>query len=186
MRKLILLLVFVGALGACSTTGHGGRASSTEGQQAERLAGALLAAARDQDPVLEYVTGEMGALEAALARGVPAPDVHAVMADDASLALVPRPEDVSGLSLMHGIHLASYREERHVGEGWRALQGQHAILAGLQARAIPADLGERGVYLRLLAGPFDSAGEALTACRAIQATQNWCAVTAFDGEPVRP
>ncbi|WP_170175484.1 hypothetical protein [Glycocaulis alkaliphilus] len=174
------------ALGACSVTGgQAGRDASPGAQQALRLAASLSEAARVDDPVLAHVTDEMDALEAALARGVPLAEAPPVE-EEPSLALVPAPDarQQSLLSLMHGIHLASYREERHVAEGWRALQGQHASLSGLQARHVPADLGERGVYLRLVAGPFDNAQDAATACRVIQAAQNWCAVTAFDGTPV--
>jgi hypothetical protein len=186
MKKFALPILSALVLGACSVTGNAARDASPDAQQAARLAASLNEAARADDPVLAHVTGEMSALEAALARGVPAPDPAPVEEEEPALALVPAP-DVGGqprLSLMHGIHLASYREERHVAEGWRALQGQHASLSGLQARYVPADLGERGTYLRLVAGPFDNAREAASACRAIQAAQSWCAVTAFDGHPV--
>ncbi|MGY6660835.1 MAG: hypothetical protein ACXIVO_00800 [Glycocaulis sp.] len=187
MIRLALPLLSALALGACSVTGgQAARDASPDAQQALRLAAALSEAARVDDPVLAHVTDEMDALEAALARGVPLAEDPPVEDEEPSLALVPAPDarQQSLLSLMHGIHLASYREERHVAEGWRALQGQHASLSGLQARHVPADLGERGVYLRLVAGPFDNAQDAATACRAIQAAQNWCAVTAFDGTPI--
>lgn len=188
MTRLILPFVCALALGACSVTGNAGRDASPQAQQAVRLAASLNEAARAGDPVLGHVTDEMTALEWALARGVPVQEAAAPDDDEPALALVPAP-DTGGqpvLSLMHGIHLASYREARHVAEGWRALQGQHASLAGLQARYVEADLGERGVYLRLLAGPFDTAADAVTACRAVQLRQDWCAVTAFDGSPVLP
>ncbi|MFC4724127.1 SPOR domain-containing protein [Glycocaulis abyssi] len=188
MIRLALPIFGALVLGACSVTGgHAGRDASPDAQQALRLAATLNAAARVNDPVLAHVTGEMDALEAALARGVPPAEEPPAEADEASLGLVPAPDAGEGqglLSLLHGIHLASYREERHVAEGWRAMQGQHASLSGLQARYVPADLGERGIYLRLLAGPFDSAAEAASACRVIQAAQSWCAVTAFDGTPI--
>lgn len=188
MFRLLLPLCLSLALGACGTSGTASRALSADGQQALRLAAALEAAAQADDAVLGHVIHEMDALEAALARGVP---VHAEaeaepFADEPAIALVPRPEADTVLSLMHGIHLASYRDARHVSEGWYALQGLHASLAGLQARYVTADLGPRGVYLRLLAGPFDTAEEASEACRSLQAAQNWCAVTAFDGTAVSP
>jgi len=186
MIKLLLPLLCALALGACSLTGSGVRAATPDAQQAARLAATLTQAARNGDPVLEHVTVEMTALEAAIARGVPADADQSSEPDAAAHALAEPPAAQSMISLMHAIHLASYREERHLADGWRALQGQHAALGGLQARYVEADLGERGVYLRLLAGPFDTAEDAVRACRTIQASQDWCAVTAFDGRPVLP
>lgn len=185
MARLAMVLFCFLVLGACGATGPSRHISGSDSTQAERLAAALSSAAQTGDPVLDHVIGEMTALEAALARGVPAsPEDEQAASGEPELALVPRPGSQGVLSLMHAIHLASYREERHLAEGWRALQGQHPSLAGLRARAVPADLGERGVYLRLLAGPFDTADDARRACRAIEAGSNWCAITAFDGTPV--
>ncbi|KPP83134.1 MAG: hypothetical protein HLUCCA04_03390 [Oceanicaulis sp. HLUCCA04] len=186
MTKLVLSLMCALTLGACSITGQAARDDSPSSQQAVRLAATLTQAARSGDPVLEHVTAQMTGLEDALARGLPEQGNHEAEAGEASHALAAPPDARSMISLMHSIHLASYREERHLAEGWRALQGQHAALGRLQARYVEADLGERGVYLRLLAGPFDTADDAVQACRTIQASQDWCAVTAFDGMPVLP
>lgn len=172
------------ALGACSVTG-GTAASSAEGQQAERLAALLMDHARRDDPVLAEARGEMQALERALTGQYPAM-AEEEAAPEPAPALIAAPDTDGGLSLFHAIHLASYREARHGVEGWRALQSQHMSLDGLEARLVPADLGAQGLYLRLLAGPFDSRAAAMAACGPIQAGGNWCAVLPFDGEPLIP
>lgn len=189
IRAASILLLTV-SLGACASTGQGNGVSTPEGAQALRLAEALSSAAGSNDPVLGTVVPEMTALEAALSRP-PAPMAGPEMdsGESAAAALVPAPDLSSAtpvMSLMHAIHLASYREARHVAEGWHALQGQHPELSGLQARYVEVDLGGQGVYLRLLAGPFDTEADATQACLAVRARQDWCAVTPFDGIAVLP
>ena len=191
MRRLALIPAIAAstlALSACSITG-GSAAPGADAQQAERLAALLMDHARRDDPVLAGARTEMSALEAALAR--PVEQESAGVADtgpgtEPAMALLAAPSAQGGLGLLHAIHLASYREARHGAEGWRALQSQHASLDGLEARLVEADLGVQGVYLRLLAGPFDNREQAVAACAPIQSGGNWCAVLPFDGEPLIP
>ncbi|MFN3835282.1 MAG: hypothetical protein ACK4NO_05215 [Glycocaulis sp.] len=188
MRRALLILAGIAAstgLSACSVTG-GTPALSADARQAERLAALLAGHARRDDPALAGARDEMTALEWALsaprAGGEPEPEPETPIAP----ARVAAPGTAGGLSLFHAIHLASYREARHGAEGWTALQSQHASLEGLEARLVPADLGAQGIYLRLLAGPFDTPEAAGAACGPIQSRGSWCAVLPFDGEPLIP
>lgn len=188
MRRALLISAGIAAalgLSACSLTG-GTPALGADARQAERLAALLAGHARRDDPALARARDEMTALEWALAAQMadtgPEPEPEATPAP----ARVAAPETAGGLSLFHAIHLASYREARHGAEGWMALRSQHASLEGLEARLVPADLGAQGLYLRLLAGPFDTSEAASAACAPIQARGSWCAVLPFDGEPLIP
>jgi hypothetical protein len=83
---------------------------------------------------------------------------------------------------MSAVHLASYRSPVHALRGWAELEARHGGLAGLQARVSRVDLGDRGVFLRLKAGPFDTPAAAEAECDAIKASGEWCTVTDFAGE----
>ncbi|WP_421786332.1 hypothetical protein [Hyphobacterium sp.] len=160
---------------------------------------------RDEPPVTAPVAGTP---EAAIAAHLAQELDHRSRHDPASLAMVdaemralalrlaappepePEPEPLApdpegGVSLMHAVHLASYRDEMHAQAGWRTLQGLFPELLGIrQARLQTADLGSQGVFLRLKAGPFDTADAAQDACREIEDTGGWCAVTDFTGQPL--
>lgn len=180
---LLTSLIAASVLSACASTGAP-VALSADGEQAERLAAMLIDHARRDDPALGAAREEMTALEWALAGQAAYGEAEAETPP--APALLAAPETSGGLGLFHGIHLASYREARHGAEGWRALQSQHASLAGLDARLVEADLGAQGLYLRLLAGPFDTSEAASAACGPIQAGGNWCAVLPFDGDALIP
>lgn len=166
------------ALTACATTAPGPASDAAPQTRAHALA-ALLIETEAADPArLAAAEPEMSALEAALVR---APEMS-----QASMHRVqtPGPEiDLSGAhSVMSAVHLASYRDPAHALRGWAELEARHGGLAGLQARASRVDLGDRGVFLRLKAGPFDTPAAAEAACDAIKASGEWCAVTDFAGE----
>jgi hypothetical protein len=129
--------------------------------------------ARHDPAALQAVEAEMRALALRMAApSEPEPEPE---------PLAPDPE--GGTSLMHAVHLASYRDEGHARAGWQTLQGLFPELLGVrQARLQPADLGSRGVFLRLKAGPFDTAAAAQQACAAIEESGGWCAVTDFTGQ----
>jgi len=92
------------------------------------------------------------------------------------------PDPVGGISLFHAIHLASYRVEGNAVAGWTSLQMLFPdLLASRQARLEAVDLGARGEFLRLKAGPFDTQADARAACAVIEAAGGWCAVADFTG-----
>ncbi|WBQ09572.1 SPOR domain-containing protein [Hyphomonadaceae bacterium ML37] len=174
---LILAVLSVSACGA--TTASPG---SPESMRAASLA-RLLEQTAAQDPArIVAADGEMAALEYAL---LARPDVtpQAAAPEPASEPL-PAPDLTGARSVLHGVHLTSYRDQAHVAAGWRALQGALPALDGLSARVAPADLGERGVYLRLKAGPFDSRDAAQAWCAQAQAEGYWCQPVDFTGAPV--
>ncbi len=102
----------------------------------------------------------------------------------ASGDLAPAPDLDGSRSLLHAVHIASYRTPEQVREGWDLLSARHAVLSRLEPRMDAADLGERGAYLRLKAGPFDDAAAARAACERIEAAGDWCQATGFDGDRI--
>jgi hypothetical protein len=98
--------------------------------------------------------------------------------------LAPAPDLDGSRSLLHAVHIASYRTPEQVREGWDVLSARHVVLSRLEPRMDAADLGEQGEYLRLKAGPFDDAAAARAACAEIEAAGDWCQATGFDGEPL--
>ncbi len=147
-------------------------ANTPGAQMAFRLAADLDRRSRQDPESLDRVEDDMRTLALRLA----APPEPAPESDP----LAPDPE--GGVSLFHAIHLASYRAEEHAVSGWDSLQALFpGLLASRPARLEEADLGSRGVFLRLKAGPFDTETEARTACRQIEAAGGWCAVTDFTG-----
>ena len=103
--------------------------------------------------------------------------------DSVSPELLPPPADmVDAPSLRHAVHLASYRGVETAREGWGELVSAHGDLLGsLDARLSEVEIAGQGRYLRLKAGPFDTADEARTVCRALIATGEYCAVVDFSG-----
>ena len=175
---LIILLGF--SLGACMTTREdvplqtaAPVAQSSSAQMAARLAADLDHRSRYDPAALDAVEDEMRTLALRLAappEPLPEPD-----------PVAPDPE--GGQSLFHAIHLASYRAEENAVSGWQSLQVLFPdLLASRTARLEAADLGSRGQYLRLKAGPFDTEADARAACREVEAAGGWCAVTDFTGQ----
>lgn len=174
MMRFVLLSLAL-AVSACTTApGPEGAAPQS---RAQALA-TLLVETEAADPARLAAAGpQMAALERALTDTPAAPE-PAIMAVQRG----PAPDLSGARSVMSAVHIASYREHRHAVSGWTELAGRHDVLAGRQARLARADLGERGVYLRLKAGPFDTPSLAVSACEAIRASGDWCAVTDFSGE----
>ena len=90
---------------------------------------------------------------------------------------------IAARSVLYGIHLASYRSETSAEAGWRILSSEApAALDGLHPRVQSVDLGpERGVYLRLKAGPLDSRADAAARCAALVQAGHYCQAIDFAG-----
>lgn len=179
---MAIILGISAGLSACMTTREEPVvetpiANSQEAIVAAQLASELNYRARYDPQALDAVEAEMRALAVRLAAPAePPPEPDPIAAD---------PE--GGISLMHAVHLASYRDEANAVSGWLMLQGLFPdLLSDRSARIEEADLGSRGLFLRLKAGPFDTADQARTACREVEATGGWCAVTDFTGRPLEP
>ena len=74
------------------------------------------------------------------------------------------------------VHLASYRTAAAASDGWAKLRTIHAdLLGGLGHDIVTIDLGEQGVFFRLLAGPVADAAGAETLCSRLKDRNVYCA-----------
>jgi hypothetical protein len=77
------------------------------------------------------------------------------------------------------VQLAAFRSPADVEAAWASLQRDHPdLLADLTLSLREIDLGDRGVFYRLLAGPLADAGAARRLCAALQARGQDCLVRA--------
>ena len=187
--RLAFVIPLVLGLSACAAVGDEAALAPAGDAQVDRLVDALRAAAANHPERLEPVRGDMSRLETALLS--PPQAETARLTPSAPMRTPPAPAqplrapDLTGAaSLFHGVHLASYRREAHLWAGWAALSATHGALAGLQPRIERADLGERGVYLRLKAGPLDTPQAARALCASLSAAGQYCAASDFTGAPL--
>lgn len=93
-----------------------------------------------------------------------------------SLAPVATPLAVAASGAFR-VQIGSYRTEAGALNGWKILQAAHGTLLGdLEPTVVSADLGVRGVFHRLRAGPLASRGAANTLCNSLKARQQGCLV----------
>lgn len=81
------------------------------------------------------------------------------------------------------LHLASLQSDAQARREWRRLRQAFPELLGELALTLePVDLGTRGVYQRILSGPFEDRAAAGQACARLKAKQQYCQVVkAKDG-----
>ncbi len=199
MKSLPVFLLALGLAG-CVTSGPAPDSSGLHPQarvaatDSARLADAtareLAHLARFDPDTLDTVYPELRALAAALVGAsaaaeagetVSMPDTAPAAAPAASHAGLPPPA-VPGMSLLHAVHLASYRREDMAQRGWLELQANHPVLAGLDARLELAHIPDQGDFLRLKAGPFDTAAAAQAVCRQLEASGQYCRATDYTGQ----
>ena len=74
--------------------------------------------------------------------------------------------------------LTALREanDKAVLSAWSRLSRQHVQLNGLKPTVSEVDLGSKGVFRRLRAGPFESRAAAHSTCQALQAANQKCFV----------
>ena len=74
------------------------------------------------------------------------------------------------------LHLASFRSKRSADRAWTQLRRAHkSILGKLKSEVIRINLGRtKGVYYRLIAGPFVSTTAASEACKKLKARRQYC------------
>ncbi|MBN9527310.1 MAG: SPOR domain-containing protein [Alphaproteobacteria bacterium] len=83
------------------------------------------------------------------------------------------------------VHLASYKHEAEATKGWSQLQAKYPALKPMEARLARVDLGPKGVYYRLKAGPLSDQKAAETLCRQLKgAGVGYCNPEGFDGKPL--
>lgn len=75
------------------------------------------------------------------------------------------------------VQIGSYRSEAGALGGWNILRNTHgSLLRDLSPTIVSADLGARGVFHRLQAGPFVTRGAADTLCNSLKARNQGCLV----------
>ena len=171
------LFVLVGC--ATSESGH---PMTAEAARAAEIADLLTRTAAARPDRIRSAGAELAALELALLDDASFEYGYAPEPVEAEPAPPPAPDLTGARSLLSAVHLASYRNLRNAEAGWSELQGaQSEALAGLEPRLAEADLGERGVFLRLKAGPLDSPEAAAALCARLEAAGHWCAPIDFNG-----
>lgn len=128
------------------------------------------------------LAGELAAARAAAHHDAPAP---AGPSPPAASAPTPAPLGEPA-SILYGVHLASYRDMATLARGWGVLTAASGgALTGLEPRIETADLGaERGVFLRLKAGPMAGPAEAERLCAQLAARGIYCRAADFSGRPL--
>lgn len=87
--------------------------------------------------------------------------------------------------LRFAVHLASYKHEAEATKGWNQLQSKYAALKPLEARLARVDLGPKGIYYRLKAGPLTDQKAAEALCRQLKgAGIGYCNPEGFEGKPL--
>jgi hypothetical protein len=78
----------------------------------------------------------------------------------------------------YGVQIASYRDADNVEPGWATLRQRHKpLLNGVGHVVVPVDLGSnKGIYHRLIAGPFPARAAAEELCRSIRGRGASCLV----------
>ncbi|MBT6096298.1 MAG: tetratricopeptide repeat protein [Rhodospirillaceae bacterium] len=73
------------------------------------------------------------------------------------------------------VHLASYRSMKQAQSGWVQIKRAHkAILGSLKSEVSKVNLGKKGTYYRLKAGPFKNASSAKSACGKLKRRRQFC------------
>lgn len=183
MFRSVALVVVSFAAVACATPQPA--APSQAQLRAARLA-ALVTGTADAAPERVLAAeAEMAALERAL-QPVAVAEAQAGQVPAEQAAIIGPAPDLSGArSIMSAVHLASYRQREHADSGWTQLRAAAPdLLSGLEPRLSEVDLGERGLFMRLKAGPLDSPEAASRLCAALESAGHWCVPTDFSGAPL--
>ncbi|PHR63028.1 MAG: hypothetical protein COA47_01670 [Robiginitomaculum sp.] len=91
------------------------------------------------------------------------------------------PQFGNARSLFFALQVGSYRSAERAFAGWDELQRQASELHGLTPRIEQVNLGERGIFYRLKAGPLHSSGEVDAKCQALKARNIGCTRADFTG-----
>lgn len=83
------------------------------------------------------------------------------------------------------VHLASYFNAEDAVRGWAVLTARHPdLLSGQEPILRDVDLGEKGLYVRLLAGPLSGRDEAVDLCTALRREGAYCVPAGIAGDLV--
>lgn len=108
------------------------------------------------------------------------PPALAAPAETQTAAVASTPEVVELVPPATGafrVQVGAYRTEAGALNGWNILQPAHeALLGDLSPTIVSVDLGARGVFHRLQAGPLADRGAADTLCNSLKARNQGCLV----------
>jgi len=118
---------------------------------------------------IETTMAPKGGMSASEAQSMSAQPMQPVSSGQAtSMSAGPKP----------GLHLASYRSADQAERGWSQLRRAHSeVLGNLNHTVSRVDLGSKGVFYRLVAGPFASSSEASSACAKLKSRRQFCETT---------
>lgn len=97
----------------------------------------------------------------------------------APIPLAASPAEVTAPVRLSGpqpaIHLASYRSRKDAERGWSQLRRAHkGTLSNLQSEITEINLGRKGRFFRLKAGPLTDKAEAASICRQLKKRRQFC------------
>ncbi|MCF6293040.1 MAG: SPOR domain-containing protein [Robiginitomaculum sp.] len=96
--------------------------------------------------------------------------------------LAPAPQLDNAKSLFFAMQIGSYRDQSRAIAGWNELKAKAPeIFSGLRPRIEQVDLGAKGVFMRLKAGPIFSETEVMERCQQLQSQGISCIETDFTG-----
>lgn len=79
------------------------------------------------------------------------------------------------------VHLASYRSAKQAENGWKQIMRAHGNLLGqLEYQVSRVQLGSKGTYFRLKAGPLQSVTEAKSLCNQLKRRRQFCDTTVMN------
>ena len=77
-----------------------------------------------------------------------------------------------------GVHLASYRSLKQAERGWAQIRRAHqSVIGDMSHEVSKVNLGRKGTYYRLKAGPVASDGAARTVCSQLKRRRQFCEPT---------
>jgi cell division protein FtsN len=141
---------------------------------------------RPAEPALKQAVKEVPLVSKPEAKPEPAPVKPVVAAEKPPVVPVakpqPKPEPVAKPVVAakptgHLIQVGAYRTQAKAMAGWaRLVKANKALLGGLKPVVVRADLGNRGVFHRLRAGPVDGPEAAAALCRRLKQRKVGCLV----------
>ncbi|MHA1597488.1 MAG: tetratricopeptide repeat protein [Alphaproteobacteria bacterium] len=112
----------------------------------------------------------------------PAPPPQPAMKMTMPMASGSQAEMEAGVTRLSGpqpaLHLASYRSLKDAERGWSQLRRAHkSELAGLESEISKVNLGPKGTFYRLKAGPLADKAEAVSLCKKLKRKRQFCEAT---------
>lgn len=125
----------------------------------------------------EYARERAG-IESALMPAQPLPAQTSSLSSELMSATPGQPVQMSAATPsgpQPSVHLASYRSTKQAERGWSQLRRAHQKLLGdLSYTVTEINLGSKGVFFRLIAGPFPNKEAASDTCRKLKSRRQFC------------